>query len=43
MKNGKRANAPGGDFVMDCSIVRDHFKEENFDTWYKTTLEYGKY
>ena len=37
------ACAPGGGFVMDCSIVCDHFKEENFDAWYETTLEYGKY
>ena len=36
------ACAPGGGFVMDCSIVCDHFKEENFDAWYETTLEYGK-
>ena len=33
----------GGGFVMDCSIVCDHCKEENFDAWYETTLEYGKY
>ncbi len=37
------ACAPGGGFVMDCSIVCDHFKEENFNAWYETTLEYGKY
>ncbi len=35
--------APGGGFMMDCSIVIDHYKEENFDAWYETTLEYGKY
>ena len=28
----------------DGSIrVCDHCKEENFDAWYETTLEYGKY
>ena len=21
----------------------NHYKEENFDAWYETTLEYGKY
>lgn len=35
--------APGGGFMMDCSIVIDHYKEENFDAWYQTTLDYGKY
>ena len=35
--------APGGGFVMDCSIVIDHYKEENMDAWFQTTMEYGKY
>lgn len=35
--------APGGGFMMDCSIVIDHYKEENFDAWYETTLKYGQY
>ena len=35
--------APGGGFVMDCSIVIDHYKEENMDAWFRTTMEYGKY
>lgn len=35
--------APGGGFVMDCSIVMDHYKEENMDAWFQTTMEYGKY
>jgi len=33
--------APGGGFIMDCSIVLDHYKEENMDAWYETTLKYG--
>lgn len=37
------ACAPGGGFVMDCSIVLDHYKEENLDAWYQTTLDYGRY
>ncbi|MBQ9000888.1 MAG: DUF2974 domain-containing protein, partial [Eggerthellaceae bacterium] len=36
------ACTPGSGFVMDCSIVCDHFKVENFDAWYETALEYGK-
>ena len=35
--------APGGGFVMDCSIVMDHYREENMDAWFQTTMEYGKY
>ena len=35
--------APGGGFVIDCSIVIDHYKEENMDAWFQTTMEYGKY
>ncbi|MDR1247103.1 MAG: hypothetical protein LBK57_08765 [Clostridiales Family XIII bacterium] len=35
--------APGGGFIMDCSIVCDHYKEENMDAWYETTMDYGKY
>ena len=35
--------APGGGFMMDCSIVIDHYDEEKFSAWYETTLEYGKY
>lgn len=34
--------APGGGFIMDCSIVLDHYKEENLDAWFETTFEYGK-
>jgi hypothetical protein len=37
------ACAPGGGFIMDCSIVMDHYKEENMEAWRQTTLEYGKY
>ena len=35
--------APGGGFIMDCSIVMDHYNERNFDAWYETTLKYGNY
>ena len=35
--------APGGGFVMDCSIVMDHYREENMDAWFQATMEYGKY
>jgi len=35
--------APGGGFLMDCSIVLDHFKEENMDAWRQATLDFGKY
>lgn len=35
--------APGGGFIMDCSIVMDDFKMENMEAMYQTTLEYGKY
>jgi uroporphyrinogen-III decarboxylase len=37
------ACAPGGGFIMDCSIVLDHYNEENMDAWLQTTLDYGKY
>lgn len=37
------ACAGGGGFLMDCSIVLDHYKEENMDAWFDTTLQYGKY
>ena len=37
------ACAPGGGFIMDCSIVLDNAKKENLDAWYETTMEYGKY
>lgn len=35
--------APGGGFMMDASIVIDHFDEEKFNAWYETTMEYGRY
>lgn len=35
--------APGGGFIMDCSIVMDDFKMENMEAMYQTTLDYGKY
>lgn len=35
--------APGGGFMMDCSIVLDHYKEEKLDAWFDTTFQYGRY
>lgn len=35
--------APGGGFVMDCSMSMDHYREENMDAWARTTWEYGAY
>ena len=35
--------APGGGFLMDCSIVLDHYKEENLEAWFDTTLQDGRY
>ena len=35
--------ASGGGFLMDCSIVLDHYKEENLEAWFDTTLQYGRY
>jgi len=37
------ACAPGGGFIMDCSITLDLYKEENLEAWYETTINYGKY
>ena len=37
------ACAPGGGFIMDCSIVLDNANRENLEAWRDTTLEYGKY
>lgn len=35
--------APGGGFIMDCSIMLDNAKHENLKAWRDTTLEYGVY
>jgi hypothetical protein len=35
--------APGGGFIMDCTIPIDIYKDELMDAWYETTMEYGKY
>lgn len=35
--------APGGGFIMDCSLMLDNAKHENLQAWRETTLEYGKY
>ncbi len=37
------ACAPGGGFIMDCSITMDDCKKENFAAWQETTMTYGKY
>lgn len=37
------ACAPGGGFLMDCSIQLDEGKMENFAAWYETTMTYGCY
>jgi uroporphyrinogen-III decarboxylase len=35
--------APGGGFIMDCSIMLDNAKHENMHAWRETTLKYGEY
>lgn len=35
--------APGGGFMMNCSITLSECKMENYEAWYETTLNYGKY
>ncbi len=35
--------APGGGFIMDCSIMLDNAIHENMDAWKETTLKYGSY
>ncbi len=35
--------APGGGFIMDCSIILDTANLENFKVWQEATFEYGKY
>jgi uroporphyrinogen-III decarboxylase len=35
--------APGGGFIMNCSIVLDNYKRELLDAWYEATLKYGVY
>ena len=35
--------APGGGFIMDCSIVVDVATHANFAAWHDTTLSYGVY
>ena len=35
--------APGGGFIMNCSIIMDNGDPRNVYAWRKTTLEYGKY
>lgn len=35
--------APGGGFIMNCSIVLDNYKQELLDAWYEATLKYGVY
>lgn len=35
--------APGGGFIMDCSIMLDNAKHENMHAWRDATLQYGSY
>ena len=35
--------APGGGFMMDCSIIIDNAKHENMRAWKDATLKYGGY
>lgn len=35
--------APGGGFIMDCSIIVDTATHENFAAWRETTFHYGVY
>ncbi|MDR1422431.1 MAG: hypothetical protein LBI64_06165 [Coriobacteriales bacterium] len=35
--------APGGGFIMNCSIIIDNAKHENMRVWRETTETYGKY
>ena len=35
--------APGGGFIMDCSLMLDNAKHENMEAWRETTLKYGQY
>lgn len=35
--------APGGGFMMDCSIIIDNANHENMLAWRETTLKYGGY
>lgn len=35
--------APGGGFIMDCSITMNECSMENFEAWYETTMTYGVY
>jgi uroporphyrinogen-III decarboxylase len=35
--------APGGGFIMDCSIIVDTATHENFSAWRDTTFTYGVY
>lgn len=35
--------APGGGFIMDCSLMLDNAKHENMVAWKEATLKYGGY
>ena len=35
--------APGGGFIMDCSMILDNAKHENMRAWREATYLYGKY
>ena len=35
--------APGGGFIMDCSLMLDNARHENMHAWKEATLKYGGY
>lgn len=35
--------APGGGFIMSCSIGLDNYDEALFEAWYEASLKYGQY
>lgn len=35
--------APGGGFIMDCSIILDNADHQNMRAWKEATLKYGQY
>ena len=35
--------APGGGFIMDCSLMLDNAKHENMQAWREATYQYGAY
>ena len=35
--------APGGGYVMDCSLILDNCNHDNLRAWHEATLKYGVY